>query len=188
MYFLKIYSAATFNDLSLLTIEQILADIAAFVTQARQHLEVPPFANVYLFGSGLGGTLATLARQKYPFLIHGAWSSGGIFEPTVFTTDNYDILSSNIFEYGGDPCAMRVHQAFHEIEHMLMMEHDSTLVEEFSICRPWNISHHMDVGIFSENLIGQISDFFDATKYVISLQIPYENRLSYFILTVTMVC
>lgn len=77
------------DDLAFLTIEQALADIVTFIAAARQHLQVTPFSKVFVFGTGFGGTLAVLARQQFPFLVHAAWSTGGIFEPTVFTTGNF---------------------------------------------------------------------------------------------------
>lgn len=73
--------------------------------------------------------------------------------------ENYDILSSNLFEYGGEVCGIRAEAAFLEVERHLASLNDSVLVSEFRICRPWNISNHMDVAIFSELLIDQISKF-----------------------------
>lgn len=70
-----------------MAVEQILGDIAVFVHTARRHLD-NYVGQVFVWGSGLGGTLAILARQKFPSLINGAWSSNGIFLPTVFTTCN----------------------------------------------------------------------------------------------------
>lgn len=77
----------------------------------------------------------------------------------LFLIENYDLLSSNIFEHGGDACGFRVEAAFEEVERQLVSLNDSVLVNEFRICRPWNISNHMDVGIFSELLINQITEF-----------------------------
>lgn len=84
--FLKIRNV-TLDNLSYLAVEQILADIAIFVQTARRHLNNYE-GQVFVWGSGIGGTLAILARQKYPAIINGAWSSNGIFLPTVFTTRN----------------------------------------------------------------------------------------------------
>lgn len=152
------------DNLSFLTVEQTLADLISFITQVRQHLQVPPFARVYVWGKGVGGTLATWARQKYPFAIHASWSSGGIFEPSVFATENYNWLASNIEEYGGRACSDRVRAAFQAIQQQLIAGDDTLLVEQFSICRPWNISNHMDVGLMSEGTIAQIADFFNSNQ------------------------
>lgn len=74
------------DELNFLTIEQSLADIVTFITAAKMHLQVAPFSKVYVWGTGFGGTLAVLARQKFPYLIHAAWATGGVFEPSVFNT------------------------------------------------------------------------------------------------------
>lgn len=84
------YRTASLDDLAFLSVDQVLGDIAVFIHTARRHLENYA-GRVFVWGSGLGGTLAVLARQKYPNLIHGAWSSNGIFMPTVFTTCNNDL-------------------------------------------------------------------------------------------------
>lgn len=61
-------------------------------------------------------------------------------------------------------CGDRVQLAFAEIERQLLSGNDSVLVQEFRICRPWNISNHMDVGLFSEGVINQLGDYFDVNK------------------------
>lgn len=58
--------------------EQTLSDIAYFIREAKEKLEAPN-AKVIIWGTAYGGTLAALAREKYPHLIDGAWSSSGIY-------------------------------------------------------------------------------------------------------------
>lgn len=78
------FSSASLQDLQYLTIEQSLTDIALLVHTVKSHL-VAPDAKVFLWGSGYGGTLAALARQQFPHLIQGAWSSSGLFKSKPFT-------------------------------------------------------------------------------------------------------
>ncbi|KAJ6641299.1 putative serine protease pcp-1 [Pseudolycoriella hygida] len=73
------------DDLEFLSVEQVLRDIAIFIDTARRHLNNYS-GRVFVWGSGIGGTLAILARQRFPSFIDGAWSSNGIFMPTVFAT------------------------------------------------------------------------------------------------------
>lgn len=76
--------------------------------------------------------------------------------------DPYLSLEDNIREIGGEECALRVTQAFRRVEELIAAEDDATLVEQFGICRPFNVSRHsMDIGMFSEGLIDQISAFID---------------------------
>lgn len=79
------FRSASLEDLQYLTVQQIVRDIANWIAQVRVQLENYQ-GQVFVWGSGFGGTLAVLARQQFPHQINGAWSSGGIFYPSVFTT------------------------------------------------------------------------------------------------------
>lgn len=68
--------------------EQSLADIAYLIKQVKDHLDAND-ARVIVWGSGYGGTLAALAREKYPHLVDGAWSSSGIFSLAARTRRNF---------------------------------------------------------------------------------------------------
>lgn len=186
------------DELAFLSIDQILGDVAVLIHTARRHLENYS-GQVFVWGSGVGGTLAILARQKFPNLIHGAWSSNGIFMPTVFATCNiirhrpstylsecvlsaapYLSIAENIREIGGEACGDRVTQAFSQIEELIASEDDTTLVEEFGICRPFNVSQYsMDIGMLSEGLINQINAFIDRYQLV-DIYTAHKIQISYF--------
>lgn len=71
-------------------------------------------------------------------------------------------VAENIREIGGDECGDRVTAAFQQIEALIASEDDATLVQEFGICRPFNVSRYsMDIGMFSEGIINQISGYFE---------------------------
>lgn len=83
-------------------------------------------------------------------------------------------IADNIREIGGDDCGDRVTQAFRQIEEIIAREDDATLVEEFGICRPFNVStYSMDIGMFSEGLINQISTHVDRYQLVDSYSAHY---------------
>lgn len=85
-----IFRNASYENLQYLTIEQSLADIALFINEIRGKLNVTENnTTVFAWGTGYGGTLAALARQTYPHLVHGVWSSNGIFQTIVFNTGIY---------------------------------------------------------------------------------------------------
>lgn len=183
----NMFRSTSLEDLQYLTIQQILRDIANWIAQVRDQLENYQ-GQVIVWGSGLGGTLAVLARQQFPHQINGAWSTGGIFYPSVFTTgtyadqkniahrttitryflifltDNYDYLSSNVFLYGGDACGFRLRYAFDAIEGRLNEQDGDTLIDAFKLCPSWDVSNSMDVSLFSETLIEQISNFIDTKQ------------------------
>lgn len=87
----------------------------------------------------------------------------------------YLTIADNIREIGGEECADRLTQAFRQIEELIAREDDAVLVEEFGICRPFNVSaHSMDIGMFSEGLIIQISSFIDRYQLVTHLYIAND--------------
>lgn len=61
---------ATFESLSFLSAEQIVADIGVLVQAIRDELNAPN-VNVILWGSGYGASLATWARREFPDLVQG---------------------------------------------------------------------------------------------------------------------
>lgn len=150
--------------MSLFSVEQSLADLATLVGAARTELRTNASSRAYVWGSGWGGTLAVLARQKYPSIFSGAWSSSGIFEPAVFDTSNYDRLSNLVFEHGGSACGVAVQQAFQQLTNALAQGNDTLIEREFSLCRPWNVSNAMDVALFSEGLLQQLIDYVNAKQ------------------------
>lgn len=52
----------------------------------------------------------------------------------------YQTVADNIREIGSYECGDRVTEAFEQIEELIASGDDETLVEEFGICRPFNIS------------------------------------------------
>lgn len=52
----------------------------------------------------------------------------------------YNTVADNIREVGSYECGDRVTEAFQQIEQLIVAGDDETLVEEFGICRPFNIS------------------------------------------------
>lgn len=86
---------------------------------------------------------------------------------SVFFPAPYLSIADNIRENGGEDCGDRVTQAFRQIEELIASEDDATLVEEFGICRPFNVSvYSLDIGMFSEGLINQISTYIDRHQLV----------------------
>lgn len=71
--------------MELLSTEQMLADVAVFVRNARQEIPAAEFSRVILWGSGAGATLSVAARSRYPHLIYAAWSSSGIIESAAYS-------------------------------------------------------------------------------------------------------
>lgn len=77
-------STASWDDLSYLTIEQAIGDIAFLIAEIKEDLQFP-FEQCVVWGTGYGGILSVWSKQKYPHLIDGAWSSSGVYNRISYT-------------------------------------------------------------------------------------------------------
>lgn len=68
----------TLPNLGLLTVEQALADLDAFVGQLVTNGTVPAAARWLAVGGSYAGALSSWARLKYPDTFHASWSSSGV--------------------------------------------------------------------------------------------------------------
>ncbi|KAG5671039.1 hypothetical protein PVAND_001257 [Polypedilum vanderplanki] len=110
----------TFENLQWLTISQAVADIGRFASFMRQrYLEAP----VIVWGSGLGGSLAVWARQKYPNVIDGAWASK---QSTILV---------------GPECGEVIREAFQLIEEHYEAGDTSYVEERLRISQPIDIGN-----------------------------------------------
>lgn len=77
--------------MAFLTVDQALADLATLIGTVTRDLDaINP--RVVVFGIGYGGTMAVMARKKYPHLVHGVWASSGLFGARVVDTGKFNIL------------------------------------------------------------------------------------------------
>lgn len=68
----------TVENLRFYTVDHVLADIPNLVNKVKEDLDSER-SRVVVFGARLGGSVAVLARKKFPHVVHGVWSSSGIF-------------------------------------------------------------------------------------------------------------
>lgn len=153
------------------------------ITTVRRHLDST--GNVILFGMGYGAKLAVWARQVYPHLIDGVWSSSGIFQPDpisfsknfcltyqlflktiiifcfLFLLDFYNNLESNILYRGGQDCALRIENAFEIMDYLIENDENEYLQERMNLCNPVDSSSDHDIAMFFEYNIAFISDYID---------------------------
>lgn len=80
--FIIVISNTTKEILRFFTLEQVVSDVAQLVTKVKEDFDSPN-SRVILFGNFLGGTAAVLARKRFPHLVDGVWSSGGVFKAAV---------------------------------------------------------------------------------------------------------
>lgn len=89
------YRTTSFEDLAFLTADQALADLATLIATVIRDLEaINP--RVVVWGVGYGGTIAVMARKKYPHLVDGVWASSGIFGARVVDTGTLIIFMRKV--------------------------------------------------------------------------------------------
>lgn len=155
---------ASFPSLSFLSAEQIVADIAVLIGAVRDELDAPD-ANVILWGTGYGASLATWARREYPDLVEGVWSSSGIFQQVLMTSEPYESLSRTIRAVGGDECAENVANAFIEFEYLLRTYEWFFVEDSLDLCIfIWDF-YDEEMAVASHGLIQIIQNYFEAFHY-----------------------
>jgi len=150
---------ASFEDLQFLSVEQAVADVATLVTTLFDHLGKNDGANVLLWGTGYGATLATFARKKYPHLIDGVFASSGTFRAEVFDTSYHDNLSANLLIHGSMDCHHRVTNAFDVLNYLFENNATDYITERLRLCNPVNPSAPQEVGLLFELFIDLISNY-----------------------------
>ncbi|KAJ2028577.1 hypothetical protein GGI03_007853 [Coemansia sp. RSA 2337] len=117
-------------SLRFLTIENALADFAAFIRVAKRTpssvFPIPVVANArVIFGGGsYSGNVAAWMRAKYPDLVLGAWASSAIVYGRL---QNYQFdlsFGRHLAQLG---CAQRVSQAVSEVDAILLSNNSTQL-------------------------------------------------------------
>lgn len=157
------HSESTVENLRQLTFDQILADTANLVTKVQSDLDAQ-HARVVVWGSRFSATVAALARKKFPHLIHGVWSSSGIFRTASVDTSFYNAVSWNLFWTGSDECASRVSEAFAEVQQAISVRNASRLQNLFNTCAPVDFSNSQQIAFFWDKLFNYVSSYIDARQ------------------------
>jgi len=150
---------ASFENLQFLSVEQAVADVATLVTTLFDHLGKNDGANVILWGSGYGATLATFARKKYPHLITAAFASSGTFRAEVFDTSYHDNLSANLLLHGSASCHQRVQNAFGVLNYLFENNQGEYISERLRLCNIIDPADSQQVALLFELIIDLISNY-----------------------------
>lgn len=148
--------AADLDGLQFLTPEQSLEDLATFVATLHQRSE--DNAQVILWGSGYGATLATWARKKYPHLIDAAWSSSGLYDMEVATLSVFDSLSYTIHRAVGFECRNRLQEAMNELDALVRAGEADQIVRQLGLCSVGDLTDDQEVGLLFETLLHYVID------------------------------
>lgn len=108
--------------------------------------------------------MAALARQKYPHLVYGVWSSSGLYERHVHSKEQFEKISHDLRDIGGNECANFVEDAFEKIEDHLM-KFDIYYIEEiFDLCVYVMPFFEDEMAMFFSGLAHYIMDYVNTNQ------------------------
>lgn len=143
------------ENLQFLSPQQVVADLAHFISFIKSNYYATQNSPVVLWGRGLGGSYAVWARQKYPHLVNGAFGSSAHLQATL----EYPQFMSNTFytlnTVGGANCGNVVRGALTMIEDAIRRRNTTDVEQRLRLCGPIDVNDEADVsrlfyGISSE--------------------------------------
>ncbi|XP_058454930.1 putative serine protease K12H4.7 [Malaya genurostris] len=152
------------ENLSLLNADQILADLAEFVTHIRREFIEDENARVLVAGSEWGGGLAAWFRIRYPHLGNAAWSSSGYMNAMVNFADFSEAWGDTMINHGSQECYSEIFVAFHVMQNLIDMGRADVLFDKFNICHEIDADNEFQVQYFFYTLMGSIELFTIARK------------------------
>lgn len=174
-------ASANLESLQYLTPEQQLQDLATLIEAIRE--SQAETAKTIVWGSGVGGTLATWARKKYPHLIHAAWSSSGVFDMKTSTLGLYDSLAYTIHREAGVECRNRVQDALNELDELIRAGDSQEIADQLQLCDLGDVQSAQEMSFLFETYLRFIVTNIERTHtnglqlFCRSLQLPVERPL-----------
>lgn len=124
-----LYSDLSIESLSLLTIEQALADAAEFILKMKIKYNFKSTQKWIIFGGSYGGALATWLVEKYPHLAYGAVGSSGT-ENAVLNFGGYFTEISKIIGHTSKKCVNKIRKGFDQLQKMLKSQNGRMKLNE----------------------------------------------------------
>ncbi|XP_053690995.1 putative serine protease K12H4.7 [Sabethes cyaneus] len=162
----RVTSDLSTANLRLLNTDQILADLAEFVTYLRRDVIQNELAHVMVSGSGYGGALAVWFRVRYPHLAEAAWSSSGSQNAILDFQEFTESWGDTLIEFGSQQCYNDIFVAFHVMQNLIDAGLASTVSEKFNICTDINAADRIQVMYFFQVMMQAIEQYTLATQNV----------------------
>ncbi|XP_055545771.1 putative serine protease K12H4.7 [Wyeomyia smithii] len=157
------------ENLRLLSTDQILADLAEFVTYVKREHIGDETARVLVAGTQLGGSLAAWFRVRYPHLANAAWSSSALMHALLNFRDFSEAWGDTLIEHGSQECYNEIFVAFHVLQNLIDLGRAELMYEKFNICTP----------IDPEDT-HQVQHFFAVLMATVELVTIFNNDVAYF--------
>ncbi|KAI3372495.1 hypothetical protein L3Q82_022691 [Scortum barcoo] len=127
----------TIPQISLLTVEQALADYAVMITELKQQLAATD-CPVIVFGGSYGGMLSVYMRIRYPNIVAGALAASAPILSTAGLGDSRQFFRdvTNDFASFSPECRDAVRGAFHQLKELAEHRDYSRIQAKFSLCKP----------------------------------------------------
>lgn len=141
------------DNMQFLSSEQALADLAAFITFAKDKYNLPD--NKWIaFGGSYPGGLAAWMRMKYPHLIDAAVASSA---PVFAKLNFFEYLSvvKNSLDTGSPSCVGNIQQAVQELQKKLADDQGRQDIKAmFRLCNDINTTNTLDIANLYSVLAG----------------------------------
>lgn len=124
-------------QVSLLTVEQALADYSVMITELKRQLEATD-CPVIVFGGSYGGMLSVYMRLKYPNIVAGALAASAPILSTAGLGDSRQFFRDVTADFKSisSECSDAVRGAFHQLNVLAERQDYSRIQSEFALCKP----------------------------------------------------
>ncbi|GLV36676.1 uncharacterized protein CBL_02489 [Carabus blaptoides fortunei] len=137
------------NNLRLLTTEQAMADVVAFIGQLKQ---VPNYRDSKVVA--VGGNMAIWMRATYPNEIYAAWSSSAPVLAKVHFSEYAEVVSQSL-----SACTDIIRNGVNEVQRLLQHNDGIQKVSrDFNICRTLDVTNFGDTSYFYKTIFDKFAD------------------------------
>lgn len=114
----SLHSDLSTENLTYLSSEQALADLAYFITAMNEKYAIGSDQRWIAFGGSYSGSLAAWLREKYPHLVHGSISSSGPLLAKADFTEYFDVVTNSLRTHS-EKCVDSVRKSFQQVDILL---------------------------------------------------------------------
>ncbi|KAL1613368.1 hypothetical protein SLS54_010699 [Diplodia seriata] len=123
------------EDMKFLTVEQALADVAAFASNFSHpdysDVDLTPASTPWVFvGGSYPGIRAALMRELYPDIIYAAYASSAPVEARVNMSSYFDPIWDGLHAYGYGNCSQDVRAALLHMDELLADDESAAAVKQ----------------------------------------------------------